>query len=351
MVIKFLQAFNGDSIWINLKENNQSLNILIDGGTSTTYSYKSKKDGKIKDGDLKKLITLLRDKKEKLDLVILTHIDDDHIDGFLKWFSKDQYAINCIKEVWFNSGKNIKKYLNDQKSKIDALKFKEKSTLTSVKQGVNFEKYIKDKGVWNGRIFKQEDIIPWNNITFRVLSPNDSKLNKLLEKWEEKAPDSLLDTSRKNDYKKTYKELIKNDEFKEDKSPYNGSSIAFILNYKNSNFLFLGDAHPTVIVNELKKLKYSESNKLKVDFVKLSHHGSQKNTSIELLKLIETEKYIISTNGDLHNHPDKLTLARIIQNNSKAKLYFNYPQLIKKIIMEEDMQDYPNVEYLDVKTL
>ena len=66
MKIKFLQAFNGDSIWINLKENNESLNILIDGGTSTTYSYKSKKDGKIKDGDLKKLITLLRDKKEKI---------------------------------------------------------------------------------------------------------------------------------------------------------------------------------------------------------------------------------------------------------------------------------------------
>lgn len=351
MKIEFLKAFNGDSIRINFKNNNQVFNILIDGGTSTTYSYKDKKDGKMKDGELKKLITSLKKKNEQLDLVILTHIDDDHIDGLLKWFSKDQYAIDFIKEVWFNSGKNIKKYLNDQKSKIDTLKFKEKTTLTSVKQGVDFEKYIKNKDVWDGQVIKQKDIIPWNNIIFKILSPNDTKLDKLLKQWKKKEPDSLLDTSRKNDYKKTLKELIKNDDFNEDKSPYNGSSIAFILNYENSNFLFLGDAHPTVIVNELKKLKYSESNKLKVDFVKLSHHGSQKNTSIELLKLIETDKYIISTNGGLHNHPDKLTIARVIQNNSKAKLYFNYPQLIEKIILEEDVQDYSNVEFLDVKTL
>lgn len=32
-----------------------------------------------------------------MDLVILTHIDDDHIDGFLKWFGKDKEAIRYVK--------------------------------------------------------------------------------------------------------------------------------------------------------------------------------------------------------------------------------------------------------------
>ncbi len=52
MKIKFLQAVNGDSIWVSF-QNGEGLhkNILIDGGTSTTYSYKDKKDGKTKDGD------------------------------------------------------------------------------------------------------------------------------------------------------------------------------------------------------------------------------------------------------------------------------------------------------------
>ena len=113
MKIKFLQAFNGDSIWISYTKGEEHVNILIDGGTSTTYSYKDKKDGKIKPGDLKVIIEELKSKNQKLDLVILTHIDDDHIDGFLKWFSNDELAIQSIKEVWFNSGKTIKTYLNN----------------------------------------------------------------------------------------------------------------------------------------------------------------------------------------------------------------------------------------------
>lgn len=149
MKIKFLQAFNGDSIWISTTNNDIPYNILIDGGTSTTYSYKDKKDGKTKDGDLKKLINTLNSKNEKLDLVILTHIDDDHIDGFLKWFSKDETAIHNMKEIWFNSGRIIKKFLNDTDSEIDPLKFKEETTLTSVRQGVDFENYIRDKEIWS----------------------------------------------------------------------------------------------------------------------------------------------------------------------------------------------------------
>lgn len=350
--VKFLKAFNGDSILISyLDDKDKGRNILIDGGTSTTYSFKDKKNGKIKDGDLKKLINSLKNKKEQLDLVILTHIDDDHIDGFLKWFSKDEFAHNYIKKVWFNSGKNIKKYLDDKSSKVDAVTFKEDTVLTSVKQGVNFEKYINQKGIWEGQLIKQKDCIQWNEITFRILSPSDSELVKLLEKWEDKAPESISDTSRRNNYEKPLKELINGDVFDEDQSPYNGSSIAFILTYENVNYLFLGDAHPTVIIKRLKKLGYHENNKLKVEFIKLSHHGSKKNTSTELLEIIETDKYIISTNGDLHNHPNKLTIARIVCNNPKAKIYFNYSELIKKIISDQDRQDFPFVEFLDTKQL
>ena len=35
-------------------------------------------------------------------------------------------------------------------------------------------------------------------------------------------------------------------DFKEDKSVANGSSIAFILTFEEKNYIFLGDAHPTI---------------------------------------------------------------------------------------------------------
>lgn len=351
MQIKFLKAGNGDSIWISFLENDIPRNILVDGGTSTTYTYKDKKDGKIKDGDLKKLIDCIKHRGEKLDLVILTHIDDDHIDGFLKWFSKDETAIQNIKEVWFNSGKTIKKFLIDTESEVEPLKFKEETTFTSVIQGVDFENYIRDKEIWNERVIKQGDIIDWNAISFQMLSPGKEKLEQLLKEWKKKVPESLLDTSRKDDYKKTLKKLVQEDVFEEDKDAYNGSSIAFILKNDGKNYLLLGDSHPSEIVIALKNLGYNKDNKLNVELFKLSHHGSQKNTSTELLNLIETNNYVVSTNGELHNHPDKTTIARIVRDNPNAKIYFNYSNLISKLILEEDKTDYPNVEFLDTESL
>lgn len=350
MKIQFLQAFNGDSIWISFADAGSNKNILIDGGTSTTYSYMDK-NKKHKDGALKLLIESLKEKKEILDLVILTHIDDDHIDGFLKWFSKDKDAIQHIKEVWFNSGRAIKKYLNDVKSEVDSLKFKETTTLTSVKQGVDFENYIRDRGVWNERVTAQKDILNWNNISFQILSPGKEKLEKLLKEWHKRKPESLLDTSRNTDYSKTLKQLIEEDIFEEDDDPYNGSSIAFILKRDEGVFLLLGDSHPSEVLIELNSLGYDDNNKLSVDMIKLSHHGSKKNNPIEIFKIIDTDKYVISTNGDTHNHPDKATIARIIAVNPEAKIFFNYPNLISKIVLGQDRIDFPNVEYLGTDSL
>lgn len=349
--IKFLQAFNGDSIWISLVKKGRPLNILIDGGTSTTYSFKDKKDGKIKIGELQKLIDYLRLNDQKLDLVILTHIDDDHIDGFLKWFGKDENAIDSIAEIWFNSGRTIKQYLNDTESEIYPVRFKEQTTLTSVKQGVDFENYILKKGVWDERIIEQGDVINWNGISFKILSPSREKLKKLLKEWGTKAPKSLTNTSRKNDYKKTFKELLKDDFFDEDKDPYNGSSIAFILTNDEKNYLFLGDSHPSEIVVALKNAGYNKENRLCAEILKLSHHGSRKNTSYELLELIDTYNYVVSTNGDLHGHPDKVTFGRIIANNPKARIYFNYPNLITNLILEEDRENYPYIDFLGTELL
>lgn len=350
MKIKFLQAFNGDSIWISYADDGGNKNILIDGGTSATYSY-TDKNKKYKDGALKLLVESIKEKKEILDLVILTHIDDDHIDGFLKWFGKDKDAIQHIKEVWFNSGRAIKKYLNDVNSEVDYVKFKETTTLTSVKQGVDFENYIRDRGVWNEKIIAQKDILNWNNITFQILSPGTEKLEKLLKEWHKKKPESLLNTSRKTDYSKTLKQLIDEDIFEEDDDPYNGSSIAFILKRDEKKFLILGDSHPSEVLIELDSLGYNDNNKLSVDMIKLSHHGSKKNNPIEIFKIVDTYKYIISTNGDSHNHPDKVTIARIVAVNPEAKIYFNYPNLISKIILGQDRIDFRNVEYLDTDSI
>lgn len=75
--------------------------------------------------------------------------------------------------------------------------------------------------------------------------------------------------------------------------------------------------------------------------MKVSHHGSMYNTNKELLEIVKTDKYIISSNGTKHGLPNKRTIARIINNNPDAFIYFNY-NLKDDIFSKQDWIDYPS---------
>lgn len=341
MTIKFLKAFNGDAILITFKEKEKVRNILIDGGISATY-LKKDKNGKLQYGELKETFDKIRENKEKIDLLILTHVDDDHIGGVLKWFEKDKEADKIIEQVWFNSGRLISQYFNEQEIAENLLEIEFESTLTSIGQGVKFEDYIEEKEIWNRSITIALECFEYLGIKFKILSPSPDKLKLLLGKWEKEKPESLDTSTHKNDYELTLKEHIKKDNFKEDEAVHNGSSIAFIMTYDKKNFVFLADAHPTVIVNSLKAFGYSKEKPLNVELVKISHHGSKANNSLELLELIKTNKYVICTNGDKHAHPNKQFLARLASVNDNCEVYFNYPEQIEEIFLAEDYSDFPN---------
>jgi hypothetical protein len=65
-------------------------------------------------------------------------------------------------------------------------------------------------------------------------------------------------------------------------------------------------------------------SRLPVGAVKVSHHGSKGNTSSALLKLIDSPRWLISTNGDKYEHPDQECVARIVKIAHPRKMYFNY---------------------------
>ena len=348
MKFKLLQANNGDAIHLRTKDEDGNFrNILIDSGTGETYSYKNKK-GKSEDGELKQLIECIRRKNELIDLFILTHVDYDHIGGILKWFEQDADAKDLVKKVWFNSGRLIFEHFQQQEIEENLLRIKNTScTNTSIAQGVAFEDFIEENDIWDRRIIKSGDVFNIFGLKFTMLSPSNDKLQSLLCKWEKECP--ISDTSRSSDYSLSLSDLINSDFFKEDDSIHNGSSIAFVVEKQGKSILFLGDAHPQTIINSLKNLGYSPKNPLKVDFVKISHHGSKANTNMELLELIQSDNFMISSNGSKHKLPDKRCLARIIRSKEHVNLYFNYPELASNIFTEQDTIDYPNFSIVDAQ--
>ena len=332
--INFLKAEHGDAIHISYKDSNDSCrNILIDGGIGRTY--RGNVGGRPKDGQLKILVDNIKEKDEKIDLLIITHWDDDHLGGILKWFESDNDAKDMIGNIWFNAGVLINEYFQSNQENPNCNKLNIfNSPQTSTGQGITFEKVISESGIWNRQLVKAGDTVEKDGIKFIILSPTDSKLKKLLKLWEKKYDPKT--SGRTNDYDKRFEELLSNT-FEEDKATHNGSSIAFILEVNNKKMLFLGDSHPSVICESLREQYCHEEIPLKIDMVKVSHHGSKGNTSEDLLDIIDCDKFVISVNGKHHALPHKETLAKIVNKKHGCKLYFNYPELIEQIFTAEEL--------------
>ena len=132
-------------------------------------------------------------------------------------------------------------------------------------------------------------------------------------------------SSNTNDYNFTISELIEKNSIifvhkKEDLDDKieNRVSIAFLLEYNSKSILFLGDANSDIVVKSLREIIIERNiDKLKVDYVKLSHHASHRSLGFDLLDIIDCNNFIISANGGKANLPNKLTIAKILSRRNR----------------------------------
>lgn len=330
--IKILKAKHGDSILITSHAENKVINILVDGGPRSTYSQKI--GPLLKKGDLKVEIDRLRARGEYVDLLVLTHIDDDHIGGLLAAYEDQCGLKDIVRKVWFNSGRSIANKLKfNVTENIDVSFNVLTSKLTGVSQGVSFENHIKNIGVWDENLLISGHEEDFFGIKLTVLSPSIAELKELLRKWQKEKPSSIT-ASKENDHGKSLEELIAEDNFTEDNKPHNGSSIAFILDVGGKKIMLLGDSFPSVVYKSLTSLGYSPENKINIELCKLSHHGSKGNTSNEFLQLISCDNFVVSTDSSHHGLPDKVTIARVFNHHPNATVFFNYQVTIGKLFKD-----------------
>lgn len=306
-----LPAFHGDCILIKTFDiNNEEFNILIDGGTAQTFRYSLK--------------TELKDINH-IDLLILTHIDSDHIAGLISLFKSSLIDNIVINEIWMNHPE-IVEINNDD--------------LISTKQGDSLKDLIllKKPDVKLLEISTNDKSILKQGIEFFILSPTQQIKDELYRQWK---LSSLPKTDNNNVNISSQKEVYSNSlvdlskiAFSQDKTInsdiFNSSSIAFMLKCLDISILLLADSRPEIITESLRLNCFNETKPLEVDYVKVSHHGSLNNTSQELLSLIKCENFIISTNGGTADHkfPSRETIARIVYNSQRKdeelNIFFNY---------------------------
>ncbi|OOM75473.1 MBL fold metallo-hydrolase [Clostridium sp. BL-8] len=326
--LKMLDAFHGDCFIISL-EDESIRNIVVDGGISKTYMR-----------DLRFEIESIVAKKQNIDLMFITHVDDDHIGGIISFFEDEEIDKTLVKRVIYNSALTISESL---KTKYDSSREihinKTSDRKASYEQGKTLENELIKHNLLESKVIKALDTITLENATITILSPRDTEIKKLNKRWERESSEKRKASSSEDDYKTSIKELLKNDRYIKDKSIVNRSSISFLLEYGRFKILMLADSRSDIITKALNRLGYNKNNKLVIDYVKLPHHGSKNNLYYDLLEIIECKKYIISTDGGIFNHPDKITLARILNVFSDVEFYFN-STVYEKIFLKEDKEEY-----------
>ncbi|MGN7414109.1 MBL fold metallo-hydrolase [Paenibacillus sp. SAF-068] len=383
--IEMFPSSYGDSFLINYGDKYQN-HIIVDFGFSSTY-YKF----------LKKRLQLINENNERLALAVFTHIDSDHINGAIPFLKENESSaspkIIGVDEIWHNSLLNSsddelfpadESDLKDKLRSILALGYpqdEEEMILSKpigvvqgsavcdllLKGGYNWNKSFGNKAVVVSKHSKDLPIVQIDeDVTITILTPTTDKLTMLKKIWKSKlfelgiekkgnnmifseafeywiaqkaASDMDSDRVRPISQNDGIKHLIENS-FIEDTAIANGSSISFVLSFKEKSILFLGDAHPSDVEQSLKK--YSESKKIYFSAIKVSHHGGSGSMSPALLELVDAKYYIFSTNGFKYNHPSKETIARIIArpiSNDVRVLVFNYKTDSSKFYENMDYQN------------
>lgn len=360
--VKILPALNGDCIIVEIL----GVVLLIDGGYVSTYKEFLKPE----------LLKIAKEHKS-ISHVIVTHIDGDHISGINKLIednTKKQFI--PINNVWHNSFRHIqmfqeesdskynlthgqgiskieiKSYLRDSIDRDKNISAIQGSTLASLikKSGYKWNKEFNDKAVSTDNL---KTIPISSDVKIHLLSPSNEKLKNLYKEWRKelfamgynmdmtsqeifddafefiiaKGKERKIPKPKNIAYSKLDIHSLSELDFPEDTAISNGSSISFILECRNLRLLFLADSHPALIVKSLKEIHKDGVFPIKFDLIKVAHHGCVANTSSDILKIIDSERYIFSTNGNMFGHPDIETIARIISRkvSFKRTLYFNYP--------------------------
>ena len=93
--IEMLPAYHGDCLWIEYGCGEDICRILIDGGPVATWDALSRRIAKMPPGD------------HAFELIVLSHVDGDHIEGLVRLFAEKPLPI-AVDNVWFNGWLQLK---------------------------------------------------------------------------------------------------------------------------------------------------------------------------------------------------------------------------------------------------
>jgi hypothetical protein len=293
--IKLLPALHGDCIWIEYGEAGATHHVLIDGGPLGAF------------GALRAHVEALPPDARDVELLVVTHIDADHIDGIVKLLRHPELGLT-FREVWFNGWPQLERslaggaFVPQQGNERGAFSGSALD-LTAVRQGLKCNERFRGFPA----MVAEDGLLPRmrldGGLDITLLSPTPGKLADLRTAWMKAfaklgaAPGDAAFVGDKLDRDVRFRDggalpplpggidEAADTATSLDAAIANGSSIAFVAEYQGKRCAFLGDAHAPVVQQALGRLARERNEEpFRLDAVKVSHHGSDGNTTTLLLQ-------------------------------------------------------------------
>jgi hypothetical protein len=340
--LEALQAAHGDALILHYGPLTRPRFILVDGGPKGIFKASL-------GPRLKEIHTARGGGVLEIRLMMISHIDEDHIAGILDFtrMLRDFTDRNVplpfdVLTLWHNSFDDIAGKVNASVgTALTAAQLlgsaKPKTAdgaaiIASVAQGRQLRLDADALGLNMNSGF--DDMLQFSasggplnmgaQLTFTVLGPRQAELEALNRKWDREVKALLAKKKRKKtdgggsqltaaDLRALAAEFV-------DRSIHNLSSVVVLAEFDGKRILLTGDARGDFILESLREARLLKNGKIAVDIFKVPHHGSVRNAAAELFEVVVADHYVFSANGRDGN-PDPPVFDLIFKARPKGRYH------------------------------
>jgi hypothetical protein len=328
--LQMLPARQGDALWIEWGD--KPWRLLVDMGTQAV-------------GDaLRTRILALPREQRRFELLVVTHVDEDHIGGTLPALVDGGRIDGLdIGDTWFNGWPQLQ----------DAPPAPSAVEAYGPVQGERLGRWLsaypwnaafgRGPVAWQPGLPKREIALA-DGLQLTVLGPPPTSLPAYRETWrreiheavrrgriESPPPAPLPATIESFGARRPAQPALcdANDlaaladsASAPDSSLANGTSIVLLLAYRGHRVLLAGDAWGDDLVAAISAI--DNGQRLPLSAFKLPHHASESNVSRVLVEAVDCRDWLVSTDGTRHYHPSAAAIARILRYGTPSpRLHFN----------------------------
>jgi beta-lactamase superfamily II metal-dependent hydrolase len=354
------RARKGDCLILHYGSKDDPGLVLIDGGPSQVYGPHLKP----RLAEIRKARGLKADATLPVDLMMVSHIDDDHINGILELTRELVDAKTSgrplplkVRSFWHNTfddiiGNSPKELLAavtasfgtaslSGEADTEGLNPDAAKVLSSVGQGFRLRDDAKNLKLrlnheFSGKLVMakgKNSLDMGRGLKITVIGPLESELIEL-----QKEHDEFLKKAEKKSKDATASFT--------DTSAANLSSLVLLAQVGKKRILLTGDARGDKILEGLETvglLKKDGKSKIHVDILKMPHHGSDRNVDPIFFERITADHYAFSGNGE-HGNPERETLQMLLdaRGNEKYTIHLTYSveetDAGRKLVWETEQQ-------------